>query len=172
METDSVSSSLLVSGNSEIPLIAGTTGPKFTAGRSSRWKSPPFFITSRRCCGESQISNVNFSFSDPKQWKPHSGTHPNFLRSSQQWFEKKYCVVFAKLCVYGHSETAGAHHPAVINVSLITKISEWLVFVISPCPEDEEHGPGGAEHRPQVAAGCDLAGSRGQQKQLCGVQQR
>lgn len=46
------------------------------------------------------------------------------------------------------------------------------MFVICPRAEDEEHSPGGAERRPQVVAGCDLAGSRRQQKQLRCIQQR
>lgn len=44
--------------------------------------------------------------------------------------------------------------------------------VISPPAEDQGPSPGGFELGPQVAVGCDLAGSGRQQKQLCGVQQR
>lgn len=46
------------------------------------------------------------------------------------------------------------------------------VCVISTAAEDEAARPAGAERRPQVAAGCDLAGNRRQQEQLCGLQQR
>jgi len=46
------------------------------------------------------------------------------------------------------------------------------VCVISTSAEDEASCPAGVERRPQVAAGCDLAGNRRQQEQLCGLQQR
>lgn len=100
----------------------------------------------------------------------HAHKHP-WLLHSPHWTEVA-CCFSSWNCLFMAIQASQKRNSVLINICLITKISEWLVSVICPWPEDEEHGPGGAERRPQVASGCDLAGSRRQQKQLCGVQQR
>lgn len=141
---------------------------------------PPFWY---KAGSYTHLSPLQPLYSLCLQATTHTCTHTKpalILKSPQQCIKKKKglwwtwvpcCIVSEIVCLWLF-RAAEERNSVVINVSLITKISKWLVFVICPRPEDEEHGPGGAERRPQVAAGCDLAGSGRQQKQLCGVQQR